>query len=162
MYLRSSWGWSSLTRCCSPSYRTTISYPVFSLRKKSWDTCDIFAPCAMGAVLNMDNVHHLKCKLIAGAANNVLMDDATGDALEELGILYMPDFIINAGGIINCGMEVTEKEYSADVVNQKVDAIYDTSLEIVATAREKGIGTYQAANEYAMGVIEAKKQNILI
>ena len=126
------------------------------------DACDIFAPCAMGAVLNTDNVHQLKCKLIAGAANNVLMDDAAGDALEELGILYMPDFIINAGGIINCGMEVTEKEYSADVVNQKVDAIYNTSLEIVAISRKRGIGTYQAANEYAMGVIEAKKQNILI
>ncbi|MCL1917243.1 MAG: NAD(P)-binding domain-containing protein [Peptococcaceae bacterium] len=119
--------------------------------------CDIFAPCAMGAVLNTDNVKHLKCRLIAGAANNILMDAATGDALENLNILYLPDYIVNAGGVINCAIEVDEAGYNIDVVNAKVDKIYDTTLEIIALARERQISTYQAADEYAEGIVKAHK-----
>ncbi|MCL1796003.1 MAG: leucine dehydrogenase [Clostridia bacterium] len=111
--------------------------------------CDIFAPCAMGAVLNTENVHKLKCSLIAGAANNVLMDAATGDMLAGMGILYLPDYIINAGGVINCGMEITEERYDADAVNAKVDAIYATTRTILLNAKAKGISTYRAADEYA-------------
>ena len=119
--------------------------------------CDIFAPCAMGAVLNTDNVDRLKCALIAGAANNVLMDAATGDALAKRDILYLPDYIINAGGVINCGMEVTEG-YDVGRVNERVDKIYDTTKKILAISREKGISTYQAAEEYAWGIIKAGKK----
>jgi len=115
--------------------------------------CDIFAPCAMGAVLNTENVGSLKCKLIAGAANNVLMDAATGDALENLDILYLPDYIINAGGVISCGMEITDEVYDVDVVNAKVDKIYDTTIKIINLAKEKRISTYRAADEYAENVV---------
>ena len=118
--------------------------------------CDIFVPCALGAVLNTKNVGNLKCKLIAGAANNVLMDAATGDALEDLDILYLPDYIINAGGVISCGMEITDEKYDADIVNAKVDKIYDTTLKIIAFAKEKNISTYRAADEYAESVIKNK------
>jgi len=117
--------------------------------------CDIFSPCALGAVLNTSNVGRLKCKLIAGAANNVLLDAATGDALNELGILYLPDFIINAGGVINCGMEIPDGVYNVDVINAKVDEIYNTTLKIIALAKEKKISTYRAADEYAESVIAA-------
>ena len=115
--------------------------------------CDILSPGAMGAVLNTDNVKKLKCKMVAGAANNVLLDPATGDALDALGILYLPDYIINAGGVINCGMEITEGTYDADVVNANVDKIYDTTLKIVALAKDKKISTYRAADEYAESII---------
>ncbi len=107
--------------------------------------CDIFAPCAMGAVLNTGNVKSLQCGIVAGAANNVLLDAATGDALEQKGVLYLPDYIINAGGVINCGMEIVEGIYDADTVSAKVAGIYETTLKIIALAKEKRIGTYQAA-----------------
>jgi leucine dehydrogenase len=120
-------------------------------------SCDIFAPCALGAVLNTENVKQLKCQLIAGAANNVLMDAETGDSLDKLNILYLPDYIINAGGVINCGMEILEKTYSAEIVNAKVDKIYDTTLKIITLAKEKHISTYRAADEYAQSIINAER-----
>ena len=119
--------------------------------------CDIFAPCALGAVINTDNAKELKCRLIAGSANNVLMDAATGDELESLNILYLPDYIINAGGIINCSIEVTDPVYDINVVNTKVDKIYNTTKKIVALAKQKQISTYQAADEYAQGIIDLEK-----
>lgn len=121
--------------------------------------CDIFAPCAMGAVLNTENAKNLKCKLIAGAANNVLMDAATGDALDNMDILYLPDYIINAGGVISCGMEITDGiNYNKDIVNAKVDKIYDTTLKIIDLAKEKHISTYRAADEYAESIVTEKRE----
>lgn len=117
--------------------------------------CDIFAPCALGAILNVDNVKDLKCKMVCGAANNVLTDAETGRALEELDILYLPDYIVNAGGVINCAEEVTECTYDAEAVTAKVNKIYDTTLEVLALAKNKGISTYEAAELYAMNIINA-------
>jgi leucine dehydrogenase len=122
--------------------------------------CDIFSPCAMGAVLNTGNAGALKCKLVAGAANNALLDAETGDALDNMGILYLPDYIINAGGVINCGMEITEGTYSADAVNARVDKIYDTTLKIIAFAQERRVSTYRAADEYAESVIRANSASV--
>ena len=119
--------------------------------------CDIFSPCAMGAVLNRENVGALKCSLIAGGANNVLLDAETGDMLSELGILYLPDYIVNAGGVINCGMEVAGG-HDIDKVNAKVENIYNTTLKVLALAEERKISTYQAAEEYAWSIVEAGKQ----
>ena len=116
--------------------------------------CDIFAPCAMGAVLNTKNAKHLKCQIVAGAANNILLDAETGDVLKEMDILYLPDYIVNSGGVINAGMEATEDVYDVDSVNDKVDKIYDTTLKIIALAEEKNISTYQAADEYAEGIVK--------
>ncbi|MDR3000454.1 MAG: leucine dehydrogenase [Fibromonadaceae bacterium] len=116
--------------------------------------CDIFAPCAMGAVFNKDNIKSLKCRLISGAANNVLMDASVGDALNDLNILYLPDYIINAGGVINCGIEIEDPSwrYNVDEVNTRVDGIYNTTLKIIALAKEKQISTSKAADEYAEGI----------
>jgi leucine dehydrogenase len=121
--------------------------------------CDILAPCAMGAVLNTKNVKSLKCQLVSGAANNILLDAATGDALEDMGILYLPDYIINAGGVINCGMEVDAGAYDINIVNTKVDEIYNTTLKIIALAKEKQISTYKAADDYAEGILNAHKKS---
>jgi len=120
--------------------------------------CDIFAPCAMGAVLNTENVRSLRCQLIAGAANNVLMDTAAGEVLDKMGILYLPDYIVNAGGVINCGMEITDGSYDVNIVNGKVDKIYDTTLKIISLARDKKISTGKAADEYAEGIINMHKK----
>jgi len=120
--------------------------------------CDVFSPCALGAVFNMENIGRLKCKLIAGAANNVLLDAATGDALDDMGILYLPDYIINAGGVINCGMEITDGRYDVDVINAKVDQIYDTTLRIIKIAKEKQVSTSRAADEYAFGIINSARK----
>ena len=123
--------------------------------------CDILSPCAMGAAINTENAGCLKCALIAGAANNVIMDAAAGDALAKRDILYLPDFIINAGGVINCGMEITEG-YDVDKVNERVDKIYDTTLKILALAKEKGVSTYRAADEYALNIVrEGSRQKRL-
>jgi leucine dehydrogenase len=119
---------------------------------------DIFAPCAMGAVLNAENVRHLKCRLVAGAANKVLRDEATAEALEEEEILYVPDYILNAGGVIHCGMGLTGGVYERSIVNAKVDEIYDTTLRIVALAREKKLSTDRAAREYAEEAIRLHAQ----
>ncbi|MDR3013174.1 MAG: leucine dehydrogenase [Chitinispirillales bacterium] len=122
--------------------------------------CDIFAPCAMGAVFNGENINRLKCRLIAGAANNVLMDASVGDALNDMDILYLPDYIVNAGGVINCGIEIEDPNwrYDIDYVNTRVDKIYDTTLKIIALAKEKRISTSKAADEYAEGIVDANKK----
>ena len=122
------------------------------------EACDIFAPCAMGAVFNTGNIKQLKCQIIAGAANNVLMDASTGDALDQLGILYLPDYIVNAGGVINCGMEITDGTYDVNVINAKVDKIYDTTLKIISLAKEKNISTSKAADEYALSIVNMNKK----
>jgi leucine dehydrogenase len=119
--------------------------------------CDIFAPCAMGAVFNSENIKNLKCKLIAGAANNVLLDTSVGDALDRLDVLYVPDYIINAGGVINCGIEIENPDwrYNVDEVNARIDGIYATTLKIIALAKEKRVSTSKAADEYAEGIVRA-------
>jgi len=115
--------------------------------------CDIISPCALGAVFNVDNVKTIKAKMICGCANNVLVDAATGDALNSLGIVYCPDYIVNAGGIINCVAELEEGGYKVAEVEKKVNGIYQTTLNILQEAKAKGISTARAADEYAMNII---------
>jgi leucine dehydrogenase len=115
--------------------------------------CDVFAPCALGGVLNYENVHSLRCGMVCGAANNVLVDAAAGSALEAKGILYLPDYIVNAGGIINCGEEITAEKYDAGVVMKKVNKIYDTTLHVLDIAKKTGVSTYEAADRYAWNII---------
>ena len=119
--------------------------------------CDVFAPCALGAVLNTENVKNLKCKIVCGSANNVLVDSNTGDSLEERDILYLPDYIVNAGGIINCAPEVEKVPYDVDDVNRRVDGIYQTVLDIIDLAKERKISTSCAADEHAFNIINSAK-----
>ena len=109
---------------------------------------DIYAPCALGATVNDETLKQLKCQIIAGAANNQLAEeDKHGRAVLERGILYAPDFLINAGGIINCYAEVTG--FDQDSALQKTEQIYDTTLEIFGKSERENIPTYLAANEMA-------------
>ena len=110
--------------------------------------CDIFSPCALGGVLNGDTVPRLRCSIVAGGANNQLLSDADGDMLEERGITYAPDYVINAGGIINVGCEVGGV-YRKDRASELTERIYQTTLDVIETARSEGIPTYAAADRMA-------------
>jgi len=115
---------------------------------------DIYAPCALGATVNDDTLKQLKCKVIAGAANNQLQqEDKHGKQVRDMGIVYAPDFLINAGGLINCYSEL--EGYNRDRAMSKTEMIYDTALNIMKHADAKNIPTYQAANELAEKRIEA-------
>jgi len=106
---------------------------------------DIFSPCALGAVINDDSINKLKYKIIAGAANNQLEDeDKHGDLLLKKGILYAPDFLINAGGLINVGIDYLGG-WSKQRVFAKVDQIYETTLSILKKSEIENINTQKAA-----------------
>ncbi len=108
---------------------------------------DIFSPCALGAVLNDDTVPRLKCRAVAGAANNQLAEERHGDQLHELGILYAPDFIVNAGGLIQVVDEL--QGFDRERAFRKVSRIYDLLGEVFRIARRDGVPTYRAANTLA-------------
>jgi leucine dehydrogenase len=109
---------------------------------------DIFAPCALGAVINDDTIDRLKYAIIAGAANNQLAHgEVHGEALSERGILYAPDYVINAGGLINVYGEL--EGWSPERSKRKAGDIYNTLLRIFGLAKAEGIATHAAANRVA-------------
>lgn len=107
--------------------------------------CDIYAPCALGATLNSESIPNLQCKVVAGAANNQLKDEVEdGNAIMKRGIYYAPDFLINAGGVINCYTE-TIGEYSKEKTIRLIDPIYDKVIEIFVRSEKENINPQQAA-----------------
>lgn len=108
---------------------------------------DIFAPCALGGIVNDDTISEFRCKVIAGAANNQLARDELGDKLRGMGILYAPDFVINAGGLINVEDEL--RGYDRERAMSKVMGIYRAMQLIFTMAKEREISTSKAAMEYA-------------
>lgn len=114
---------------------------------------DIFSPCALGAVINDDTIDHIKAKIIAGAANNQLARDDHGQALKDRDILYAPDYVINAGGIINVAAE-TRGEYDVVWVNAKVEGIYSNLETIFDRSVVEDRPTNKIADELANEIIE--------
>jgi leucine dehydrogenase len=108
---------------------------------------DIFAPCALGGILNDDTIPRLQVEIVSGAANNQLLEDRHGDELEARGVLYAPDYVANAGGVINVYSELTG--WSRDRSLRKADEIYETVLSVFALAKSTGIPTYMAADRVA-------------
>lgn len=109
---------------------------------------DIYAPCALGATVNTESIEKMKCPIIAGAANNQLADENVhGPMLVKKGILYAPDFLINAGGLINVSAELDG--YNRDRVMKNVEKIYDRTLEIFDRADSEKIHTQSAAMQLA-------------
>ncbi len=109
---------------------------------------DIYSPCALGAVLNDETIPQLKARIVAGAANNQLADeDRHGKMLLERGILYAPDFVINAGGLINVYTEW--HGYDHDLAMARADKIYDTTYQILTRALDAKVPTHQMANAMA-------------
>lgn len=109
--------------------------------------CEIFAPCALGGDLNERSIPELRCTAVVGSANNQLALEEDGDRLRAAGILYAPDFVVNAGGIINIAAE--EGGYSSEKAAGMIDRIFDNLTEILTTAERLDIGTHVAAEHVA-------------
>jgi len=108
---------------------------------------DVFAPCALGGGINDTTLRKLKVEIVAGGANNQLAEERHGDQLEERGITYAPDYVINGGGLINVNAELAG--WSSEQAHRKVGEIYDTILRVLTIAREEHIPSYTAADRLA-------------
>ena len=108
----------------------------------------MFSPCALGAVVRPETIDGFRCSVIAGAANNQLLDGAMGDALAERGIVYAPDFAVNAGGVINIGEELG-RSYDAERALIAVGRIEQTLEAVFAQARAERVNPHRAAEQLA-------------
>ncbi|PYQ58105.1 MAG: leucine dehydrogenase, partial [Acidobacteria bacterium] len=109
--------------------------------------CDVVAPCALGAVINDESIPKLRCRIVAGAANNQLKEDRHGQELHERGILYAPDYVINAGGLINVYNELVG--YNREVAMRMAGGIFANMARLFEIARAQSIPTYLAADRLA-------------
>ena len=116
-------------------------------------TADIFAPCALGAIINDKTIPQLKVEIVAGAANNQLLEERHGDALERRNIIYAPDYVANAGGVINVYSELAG--WTSARSFRKADEIYETVRKVFEIAKEEKIPTYLAADRLAEQRIRA-------
>jgi leucine dehydrogenase len=112
-------------------------------------SCDILSPCALGGILNKKTIPYLKCQAIAGSANNQLLEKGDGRRIKDRGIVYAPDFVINAGGIINAAAEFERNGYDPKRSRDQVDKIYDTLLEIFVRSEVEDKTPNQIAIEIA-------------
>jgi leucine dehydrogenase len=108
---------------------------------------DIFAPCALGGIINDKTIPQLKVEIVSGAANNVLLEERHGEVLDQKGILYAPDYVANAGGVINVYSELAG--WSSARAFRKADEIYDTVLKVFKIAKTDKVPTYVAADRLA-------------
>lgn len=115
--------------------------------------CDVYAPCALGATVNDKTIDRLRCKIVAGAANNQLDEARHGQALKDKNILYAPDYLINAGGLMNVSIEF--EGWSDSKATRMVDTIYDTTLKIFQISDEQSIPVHQATDLLAEARIES-------
>lgn len=117
---------------------------------------DIYAPCALGATINDETIPQLKCKIVNGAANNQLKEDRHGEILREKGILYSPDYLINAGGLMNVSIEFEGwNDYKS---RRMIDTIYDTTLKIFKMSEERNIPVNKATDALAEERLESMKK----
>ncbi|MEH6447089.1 MAG: Glu/Leu/Phe/Val dehydrogenase dimerization domain-containing protein [Oleispira sp.] len=133
--------------------------------------CDVLVPCALGGIIHADNVRDLRCKIIAGSANNQLADNEVAEVLDKRGILYTPDYVINAGGLIFASMQYNAQGQSVedinDKVSQKIAEIYSTLSAIFQQAKASQKNVNQVANELAQqrirsidGVVKPSKGDV--
>jgi len=120
--------------------------------------CDIYAPCALGATVNSQTIDVLKCKIICGGANNQLKDaNKHGKMLQERGIVYAPDYVANAGGVINVSHEISVWGYTEEASRRDIDLIYKRMREILRTSEETGQLAHDCADRMAEARIAAIK-----
>ena len=115
--------------------------------------CDVLAPCALGAVVNDVSLPEFRCQIIAGSANNILLEARHGAELAERGILYAPDYVINAGGLINVADEL--EGYNETRATKRIARIYDSVKRIIAISKRDGVPTNVAADTLALERIDA-------
>ncbi|MBU6446513.1 MAG: leucine dehydrogenase [Verrucomicrobia bacterium] len=126
---------------CAKKYRAKMVAP-----DEIWKVeCDVFAPCATGGIINDQTLPEFRCKAIAGCANNQLAQDHHANELKARGILYAPDFVINAGGLMNVAIEIEDEGYNPRIARYKAHHIYDTLLAIYDMADKNHESTQQAA-----------------
>ena len=118
--------------------------------------CDIFAPCALGGVINKETIPRLRCPIVAGGANNQLLEEADGERLHQAGILYGPDYLLNAGGLINLSFELTS--YDAEAAMTKVGKICETMEKVIALSKAEGISTARTADLLAEQRLDAARE----
>ena len=111
--------------------------------------CDIFSPCALGAALNATTILELRCAAVVGAANNQLATPEDAERLRQAGVTYAPDFIVNAGGVINIAEELHEQRYDRERALQNVRRIHGTTLSVLRRAEQDGVTTEVAAERLA-------------
>jgi leucine dehydrogenase len=116
--------------------------------------CEIFAPCALGGVLNDETVPQLKARAVCGGANNQLLEPRHAEDLAARNILYAPDYIVNAGGVINISYEIG-RPYGAEEARRKTGQIYHTLMEVFQQAEAGKTTTLEAANRLAERRIQA-------
>ena len=119
--------------------------------------CDIYAPCALGATINDETIPQLKAKVIAGAANNQLKETRHGDAIQQMGIVYAPDYVINSGGVINVADELIR--YNRERALKRVETIYTSISTIFEISKRDNIPTYMAADRMAEERIETMRRS---
>ena len=118
--------------------------------------CDLLAPCALGGAIDAANLPRLRCQIVCGCANNQLADEGLADALAERDILYAPDFIVNAGGLIHVYREI--RGYSEHEARQLALGIEGNLNRILATAGERSITPLRAARELAQERLDAARR----
>ena len=119
--------------------------------------CDVFSPCALGGIINDDTIPQLKAKVIAGSANNQLKEPQHGNMIHEMGVVYTPDYVLNAGGVINVADELYG--YNKERALKRVEAIYDNVEKVIAISKRDQIPTYVAADRMAEERIEKIRQS---
>lgn len=124
-----------------------LGVDVVPVEKAHMADCDIFSPCALGAVISASTIPELRCAAVVGAANNQLATPEAAEGLRDAGVAYAPDFIVNAGGVINIAEEL--HGYDRDRALQKVRRIFDTTLAVLRRAEEHGVTTEVAAERLA-------------
>jgi leucine dehydrogenase len=115
--------------------------------------CDVFAPCALGGAIDADSIDRLRCEIVCGSANNVLADESLAAALTERDILYAPDFIANAGGLINVYGEL--RDLDRERLDELVDGIGDALLRVFEVASERSVTSLEAAKAVAEQALDA-------
>ena len=120
--------------------------------------CDIFSPCALGGVLNPQTIPQLQCRVVAGGANNQLLSDGDGEELHRRGILYAPDYIVNAGGIINVEAEMGDAGYSEERAREKTERIHEIMGSVIRASQSSEISTAAAAARLAEERLESVRR----
>lgn len=120
--------------------------------------CDVLIPCALGGVLSDDTVKKLQCEIVAGSANNQLESDGIADQLHQKNILYAPDYVINSGGLIFASLHyyLNGSPFLNEKINKKIDAIYQTLLELFQLADTRKQSVLRVANDLAENILSQK------
>ena len=144
---------NSRSEACHKRFGATVVQPIEILSVET----DVFSPCAMGAVINDEMLPSFKSRIVAGAANNQLENESLGESLHERGILYAPDYVINAGGVIQFSFEraafLEGEVFDSRLSDAKVMSIYDTLLSIYEKAVMEGISTQVASDLMAQEIL---------